>query len=288
MFLMISSVSQFDKKTVPSARETSNLVVGRIPYLVCAPYYGEEVINNGDLDFKDGSPKELNDQLRSGEIDCAPSSCIEYARNSEDYYIVPNYSTGGRSKIKSVLFLSNVPFQNISGRNVLLSPASATSNVLFQLLCSNYYQVKPVINGDDSPVGTVAIGNEALQSSYHGNWNYCYDLAEEWYKWQGLPFSFGLWIVRKESAQKKAQKISSFLSTLEKSKENFLSNLDEAIENWNKIYPIRLPHHAQVAFFESADYRLTPNHEKSLILFFNLAYKAGFSPECTTLNFLPE
>jgi len=267
--------------------QSDKLVVGRIPFLVCAPYFFDSLSGLNDTFFQDGIPTDLNTFLAKGLIDCAPSSSIEYARNYKQYYVIPNFSTGGRSKIKSVLFLSNEPWEKISNKNVILSPQSSTSNILFQLFCQNYFNVDPVFNSPDQPVGRVAIGDEALHLSFHGNWKYCYDLAEIWYQWQGLPFSFGLWMVRKDSFEKKSKEIHALVKHLDHAKNKFLENIEVGIEKWQKKFPLDLPKQTLLAFFESADYRLTPNHEKSLRLFFDLAYKNGLAPKCEEIIFMP-
>jgi len=137
-------------------------------------------------------------------------------------------------------------------------------------------------------IGRVVIGDEALHLSYHSNWKYCYDLAEIWYQWQGLPFSFGLWMVRKDSYEKKSSEIYALVKHLDKAKNKFLENIEDGIEKWQKKFPIDLPNQTLVAFFESADYQLTPNHKKSLLLFFNLAHKNGLAPRCEEIIFLPK
>jgi chorismate dehydratase len=271
----------------------TNLKVGRIPFVVCAPYFYRSIEGFPQTLFVDGSPAQLNQALEEGRIDCAPSSSIEYAKNYKDYYILPRFSTGGHSKVRSVLFFSKVPWDTISNKPVLLSPASASSNTLFKILCKSKYHVEPVfrsIQDDEEPletVGRVSIGDEALHLSYYSSWPYCYDLAEEWYKWQGLPFSFGLWIVRKEAAQQKSTSIRTFVQHLEETREAFSKDPEGALDTWLAHYPSDVPKHLLLSFLETVQYRLTPNHEKSLRLFFKFAWEAGYIPELPKLEFLP-
>jgi chorismate dehydratase len=238
------------------------------------------------MQFIDGAPAELNRALQYGEVDCAPSSSIEYARNHQNYSVIPGFSTGGQSKIKSVLFLSRVPWEKINGLNVILSAASGTSNILFQILCQRKYRVDPIFNMPEEPVGRIAIGNEALQMAYNSSWNYCYDLAEEWYKWQALPFSFGLWIVRNAILESKRELLKKFIRELEDSKNMFFQSPKDAVRKWTDRYPADLPERIILSFFENIDYNLTPLHEKSLNLFFKLASDLGYSAPCPSLKFL--
>lgn len=267
--------------------DLKQLVVGRIPYLVCAPYFYHSLQGLNYARFVDDVPARLNTLLEQGAIDCAPSSSIEYARNYEDYYLVRNFSTGGHGKIRSVLLLSHVPWEALNGRSVALSPSSSTSNLLFQLLCRRRYNVDPILNMADEPAACLAIGDEALRMSYHGSWKYSYDLAEEWYKWQSLPFTFGIWIVRKQAYEEKQKQILDFIDHLEASCKAFFEKLPGSIKNWVNVYPTRLPQRLMEAFFENSDYTLSPLHEKSLRLFFNMAEDMGFIKRCPGLEFLP-
>ncbi len=285
---MNSSPSTSLPLTKESPFNITDLIVGRIPFLVCAPYFHDSLHGLDQVQFVDGPPSKLNELLYTGKIDCAPSSCIEYPRNAENYYIVPGISTGGRSQIKSVLFLSQVPWEELSNKNIMLSNSSSTSNILFQILCQRKYKVDPILNNEEEAVGRLAIGNDALKQSFQGGWKYCYDLAEEWYKWQGLPFCFGLWIVRKEAVEKKTTVLKNFLTHLEASTQSFLEHPNDAITKWTKEFPLDLPEALKRSFFESADYQLTQRHIKSLLLFFQLASDHGYCQPCDHLNFLPD
>ncbi|MFC1584787.1 menaquinone biosynthetic enzyme MqnA/MqnD family protein [Fibrobacterota bacterium] len=278
--------TDFKTRQTEEGREiTGSLTIGRIPLVVCAPFfYRSDPMP--DMTFVNGTLDELSQAIQAREIDCAPLSSIEYARNYRDYAIVPGLSIVGQSKVKTALFLSQVPWEQISGKNILLSSVAATSNILFQLLCRRKYQVDPVFNAPEEPMGRIAIGDDAIIMAYKSTWRYCYDLSEEWYKWQTLPFAFGLWIVRKTVADLKKGAVEEFVRYLERSQESFLQNHKKALKEWLKTYPSNLPEQLMSSFFEHVDYTLTPLHEKSLLLFFKMASDMGYANPCTSLDFV--
>src|SRR5690606_4782013 len=113
---------------LPAADQAPTLHVGRIPFLVCAPSFHASLAGFPSTTFTDGPPRRLNALLASGTIDCAPSSSFEYARHASAYVLLPGLCTSGRGEVKSVLLFSRVPWENLDGGRVLLSPDSDTSN----------------------------------------------------------------------------------------------------------------------------------------------------------------
>jgi chorismate dehydratase len=60
--------------------------LGRISYVNMAPVFHRLEV---DVDEVPGVPTELNERLLAGEIDIAPISSIEYARNADRLRILP-------------------------------------------------------------------------------------------------------------------------------------------------------------------------------------------------------
>src|SRR5262249_51680035 len=151
--------------------------------------------------FVDGSPRELNSLLVSGEIDCAPSSSLEYAMHSDRYLLLPGLCTSGRGEVKSVLLLSREPWEDLDEQTVFLSPTPPTSNAFFRLWTISHSGTDPKsVEPEEGsfPAARVPIGDEALREPASRRWPYRYDLAEVWKSWQGTPLPFGLWMVRNE------------------------------------------------------------------------------------------
>ena len=158
------------------------LRVGRLPFLVCAPFFHSTLAPGSaaaeGLAFTDGVPSFLNGELQSGRIDCAPSSSFEYGLHSADYRLFPGISTSSTMEMKSVLFLSQTPWESLEGAPVALSSDSATSNVLFRILCSRRFGVQPRLLGEGgvapgeaeaaAATGRVFIGDQPDGIHRHG------------------------------------------------------------------------------------------------------------------------
>lgn len=280
---------------------TKDLMVGRLPFLVCAPFFHSSLGGVEGIGFVDGVPSFLNGELQAGRIDSAPSSSFEYGLHYRDYKIFPGVSTSSRMEMKSVLFLSRVPWEELDGQAAALSPDSATSNVLFQILCARRFAVKPriltdrilsdrILSGTAAPnpetIGQVFIGDRALSESLSGKWPHRYDLADVWQRWQGLPFSFGLWMIRREVLEAKAPLVRRFHGILMESLKSFRADPGRALDAWTAIYPSSLPRELMLRFYETADYGFSPEHEKSLETFYRLAHEQGFLPEVPGLDYV--
>ena len=268
------------------------LIVGRLPFLVCAPFFHSTLGGAEGIRFLDGVPSRLNGELQAGRADCAPSSSFEYGLHYRDYRLFPGISTSSTMEMKSVLFLSQVPWEGLDGVPVALSSDSATSNVLFRILCARRYGVKPrVLPGTGEAavgeaLGRVFIGDRALNESLSGKWAHRYDLADVWARWQDLPFSFGLWMVRREALRQKAAVVARFHKLLLESLASFRADPGKALDAWTAAYPNALPRSLMLGFYETADYGFTSKHAASLERYYRLAVEEGFLDSAPELDFI--
>lgn len=278
------------------------LVVGRLPFLVCAPFFHSTLPGTPaaaelpDVRFIDGVPSHLNGELAAGRVDCAPSSSFEYGLHSAEYRLFPGISTSSTMEMKSVLFLSQVPWEGLEGVPVALSSDSATSNVLFRVLCSRRYHVRPRLIGGGGPAseaeageaqGRVFIGDRALRESLSGRWAHRYDLADVWSRWQELPFSFGLWMIRRDALAAKAAAAARFRRALMASVAAFKADPGAALAAWTAAYPNDLPRDLMLGFYATADYGFGERHARSLSIYYRLAHEEGFLPSVPELAFAP-
>lgn len=119
----------------------------------------------------------------------------------ENAHIISNYCIGAEGKVKSVLLVSDVPIDEIE--NIYLDYQSRTSVKLCQVLCRELWKVEPSftpapldyeerIEGKNAGV---IIGDRTFHLKK--NYQYQYDLAEEWQKMTSLPFVFAAWVSNK-------------------------------------------------------------------------------------------
>ena len=268
------------------------LHVGRIPFLVCAPYFHASLSGYSGADFRDGAPSALNPLLASGGIDCAPSSSFEYARHPDRYLLLPGLCTSGRGEVKSVLLFSNEPWESLDKKPVLLSPDSATSNALFRVLSRFHFGVDPecLEVGQEhgaTPAARVAIGDAALRESHVGRWPHRYDLADVWKSWKGVPLPFGLWMVRADAWQSKREAVLRYYEHLRASLSSFFADPSAALTAWSRVYPLPLPWEKALAFFPAADYDLKPEHERALADFYGHCHELGLLSAPPGLRYVP-
>jgi chorismate dehydratase len=109
------------------------------------------------------------------------------------------------------------------------------------------------------------VGIYVGSNSFLSNGGYIYDLGELWQKHTGLPFTFALWIYRKDCCKEKAELLKRFKSDLNVSKKR-------ALENFKMIAlqsPMRgiLTEAELIAYWENISYDFGDEHRKGFELF---------------------
>jgi chorismate dehydratase len=209
------------------------LNIGLIDYLNTMPFHYDlaERLRDADVHFERGVPSQMNRALAAGEIDLAPISAIEAARNAADYIVLPGLSIASLGAVKTVLVFSwAADMRDLDGQSIALTDHSATSVALLKLLCRERYHVEPnyVVTRQHLPSmlsehqGALVIGDDALiEGTLHRPLKllldmkaentalspqsfvlspYIFDLGDEWLKMTGLPFTFSVWCARKDRA----------------------------------------------------------------------------------------
>ncbi len=188
------------------------LRMGRISYLNVLPIYYplEAGLIAHEFELVSAPPAILNTMMAREELHISSISCLEYAKNPEQYYLIPDLSIGSRGPVMSVLLLSTCPVEELQGAEILITGETATSVALLRLILQNKYGLKAhftvgnvsqQLATGQKPKAFLAIGDEALRLRNHADYAYKLDLAEAWRQWTGLPFIFGLWAVSRKAAQ---------------------------------------------------------------------------------------
>ncbi len=194
--------------------------VGRIPYINCFPVYRgiDEGIVKLDGELISGVPTRLNELMSAGELDVSVVSAIEYARQPDRYFLLPDLAISCDGPVRSVLLLSKQPAERLHGKTVLLSRSSMTSVALLELLFKHVWRCKPVFQPGDAElsdidafhdtehVARLVIGDAALHmsASKHPSYQFGYDLGQQWKEWTGLPFVFAVWVAQRSAATAEA------------------------------------------------------------------------------------
>jgi chorismate dehydratase len=266
-----------------------SLNIGLIDYLNTMPFHYDlaERLQGADVHFERGVPSHMNRTLMTGEIDIAPISAIEAARNAEQVVILPGLSIASLGAVRTVLLFSwAADISDLDGQSIALTDHSATSVALLKVLCSERYQITPryTVTRQHLPSmlaehqAALVIGDDALVEGVHhralsspNGWElpYIYDLGDEWLKMTGLPFTFAVWAARKDKAQALAD--AGVFDALYASTEAGLS--DEARDTLAQAYSGRLGLPVGVCrrYLRDLRYRLTQDDMDGLKLFLELA-----------------
>ncbi|HEY9083316.1 MAG TPA: menaquinone biosynthesis protein [Vicingaceae bacterium] len=148
----------------------------------------------------------------------------------KEYHIISDYCIGAIGKVKSVLLLSDVPLNEI--KTIWLDYQSKTSINLTKVLAANYWKINPewqnTTTGFEAQIsGTTAgviIGDRTFK--LEKNYQYSYDLSEEWQKFTGLPFVFACWVANKKIDVE-------FLNQFNRALSDKMFNTDEVLNYFN-------------------------------------------------------
>ena len=207
--------------------EVQRIKVSAVSYINTLPFlYG---INNSEikdqLDLSLDIPSDCAKKLLSGEVDIGlvPVAILPQLK---EYHIISDYCIGAEGIVDSVALYSDVPLNEIE--EVYLDYQSKTSITLVQVLAEKHWKITPVWkkastgfeNKIEGTTAGVIIGDRTFNLSKQ--YKYKYDLAEEWFKFTGLPFVFACWVSNKKLPE-------SFIAKFNAALESGVSNIDASV-----------------------------------------------------------
>ncbi len=269
--------------------------MGRIEYLNVLPIY--HALETGRVphgyELVYGPPAVLNTMMSRGELAAASTSCIEYARRPEKYWLIPDLAIGSHGAVMSVLLLSRVPVSELDGKTVLVSAETHTSAALLRLLLKDHAKVSVrFVTGNATermatgspPEAVLAIGDEALRLRRHPAYSHIWDLGAAWLDWTGLPFTFGVWVVSREAAAR-GTLAGDPAATLHAGRDWGEANMDVVLDIAEANYPLS---RAELAgYFAGLSYKLGEVERQGLRLFYERLAAAGEIPAVPELAFWP-
>jgi Predicted periplasmic solute-binding protein len=147
-------------------------------------------------------PADCAANLISGKVDIGliPIAALPLLKES---HIITDFCLGAYGKVRTVMLLSNCPFDKIMRIN--LDFRSRSSVNLAKILAKNYWKKEflwfnaaegfDFINIPDDEAN-VLIGDMCFE--YESRFKNSIDLSEEWFKFTGLPFAFACWTSNKK------------------------------------------------------------------------------------------
>ncbi len=270
------------------------LRVGRIPFLVCAPFFHDFLGRESefsDVEFVDGAPSAHCAGLKEGSIHLSPASSITFAQKPGAFVLAPDICTSCSFEVRSVKLFARSPIEELSQKVVRLTAQSMTSVNLLKILLEERYQVKPQYCSGaccDTDDACLLIGDQALEENERHRFAYDYDLGVLWQDWLHVPFVFGAWIVSKSALQNDLEEpLRRYMAATRESVDRFRENPAAALSRWLARYPVDLPRSVIENYYSALDYRFTEERKRSLTLFFEHAASMGLIREAPPLEFLP-
>ncbi len=269
--------------------------MGRMGYLNVLPIYhaleSGAVTHGYELTY--GPPAVLNNLMAEGALVASATSCVEYGRRPENYWLMPDLAIGSRGPVMSVLLLSRRPVEKLEGQTVLVSAETHTSAALLRLLFKEKYKIAVnYVTGVASeriatptpPEAVLAIGDEALRLRGHPAYPYVLDMGQAWMDWTGLPFIFGVWVVSRKAAVS-GDLAEDPAALLQKGRDWGLEHMPEILDIAQQNYTLsRLD---LVAYFQGLSYRLGEEEQEGLRLFYRKLAETGELAKAPNLEFWP-
>lgn len=246
--------------------------LGRISYVNMAPVFYRL---DAEVEEVQGVPTELNLRLLAGELDIAPISSIEYARNADRLRLLPRLCVGSEGAVDSIQLVSRKPLEQV--RSVAVTPESATSVVLTKVLLP---EAEHVPLGEEADA-KLLIGDAALKSAFEDPTPH-YDLGRLWLERTGLPMVFAVWACPEPLSGGLPELEDALVASVRLARAEPEQLAHEASERYG--YPAGF----LARYFEKLRYRFGPRERAGLMTFLELARDAGELEDVPELRFVRE
>jgi len=225
-----------------------------------APVFYE--LDQPGLEQITGVPTQLNRMLMQGEVDVAPISSIEYARNADSLRLLPRLCVSTEGAVDSIQLITRKPLEQV--RSVAITPESATSVVLTRVLLGEVDLV-PLEQPADA---RMLIGDAALRSAFEDPTPH-YDLGRLWQERTGLPMVYAVWACRDglDEGLEELERAHLRALALSRAEPEALARRASDEYGWPAGFLAR--------YFEKLRYHFGPRERQGLLRFFELAHLAG-------------
>src|SRR2546423_11883455 len=228
---------------------------------------------DGEVEEIQGVPTEVNRMLGDGELDTAPISSIEYARNADRRRLLPRLCVGLEGAVDSIQLVSRKPLEQV--RRVAVTPESATSVVLTKVLLP---EAEHVPLGEEADA-KLLIGDAALKSAFEDPTPH-YDLGRLWLERTGLPMVFAVWACPEPLSAGLCELEDALVASVRLAPAQPEQLAHEASERYG--YPAGF----LARYFEKLRYRFGPRERAGLMTFLELAHEVGELEEIPELRFI--
>ena len=174
-----------------------SLRVGRIPYLICEPFYFDT--ERRGMQLVDTMPQRAAEEIEQGVIDAALVPVVDTFGKEDVLQPVGGFCIASTDRAGSVFLYSKVPIEELGGARIGLIEDSKTSVKLLEVLLKLKYQVEPgeYVGLRDEHDAFMVMGDRGLRQRRGARgFAHRYDLGEEWFNWTRLPFVYARWMAR--------------------------------------------------------------------------------------------
>src|ERR1035437_876573 len=211
-------------------------------------------------------PSECAAKLISGAVDIGliPVAALPLVK---EYHIISDYCIGANGNVRTVMLLSNCPFDEI--RNIYLDYRSRSSVNLTKVLAKNswkreFWWINTTKAFDFLNIGldeaVVLIGDQCFE--FENSFRYRIDLANEWKKFSGLPFVFACWTSNK-------QLDNVFIKEFNNALQMGVNNIDAVVDKFGQTGTIN-GEILKRYLLENIDYNFNDEKKTALKLFLEL------------------
>jgi chorismate dehydratase len=127
------------------------------------------------------------------------------------------------------------------------------------------------------------IGDSALKHDWRSHFEHVWDLCEIWNQMTGLPFVFGIWVVRRSYAEEFPQSTSQILEALYRSRTDGLANISSIMESAARKLGISLEICRE--YYNCMTYNLSTPEYSALEAFFKGLYEFGIIAQNPLISF---
>ena len=257
-----------------SGRGDEMVKLGRIAYVNMAPVFYRV---DAEVEEVQGVPTELNRMLVAGELDTAPISSIEYARNADSLRLLPRLCVASEGAVDSIQLVSRDAARagarcrrDAGVRDVGRADEGAAAG-------GRAGAARGVRSGEAE--AKLLIGDAALRSAFEDPTPH-HDLGRLWLERTGLPMVFAVWACPEPLAEGLAELEDALVSSVRLARAEPEQLAYEAAERYG--YPAGF----LARYFEKLRYRFGPRERAGLYTFLELARDAGLLETVPELRFV--
>ena len=186
--------------------------VGHIGFLNVLPLtFAYKNIFANEFLLTDSVPAVVNEKIKKNLLDVSLISSIEYARQSKNLIMLPNFCVRADNDVTSIILVSRKPIEKLDGEKISITSKSATAHCLLKIILQEGYKIFPSYDVQnltienlipENSAAALFIGDDALQIYLHRDKKFFYyDLGREWHKMTGGQMVYAVFAAQKNFAK---------------------------------------------------------------------------------------